>query len=215
MPRSGHMANQHAKVCASAVVALLTGGEVNPAPVVTSTCYSYLSEREVAHIASVHRYDAATRTMNVVAGSSGGSPAANSEEALYAEAWPKNTWAEKSRFVGKVGHLPREATTMEWVHAFAAMVAAVAPRMVIACDDTSQRLLQTLALMPPPGMRPEVHLQLAQLVQESLGDPAHYRTTTDKMLLASAAQSLGVRVPKFAIVSSVSEAQKFAASYGS
>ena len=128
---------------------------------------------------------------------------------------PKNTLAEKSRFVGKVGHLPREATTMEWLHAFAAMVAAVAPRMVIACDDTSQRLLQTLALMPPPGMRPEVHLQLAQLVQESLGDPAHYRTTTDKMLLASAAQSLGVRVPKFAIVSSVSEAQKFAASYGS
>ncbi len=94
MPRSGHMANQHAKVCASAIVALLTGGEVNPGPVVTSTCYSYLSEREVAHIASVHRYDPAARTMNVVAGSAGGSPAANSEEAVYAEAWAKNVWAD-------------------------------------------------------------------------------------------------------------------------
>jgi predicted ATP-grasp superfamily ATP-dependent carboligase len=127
---------------------------------------------------------------------------------------PQKTLAERSRFVGKVGHLPDQATTMEWVHAFAAMVAAVAPRIVIACDDTSQRLLQALVLSPPPGMRPEVHLQLAQLVQESLGDPAHYRTTTDKMLLAPAAQALGVRVPQFAIVSSLAEAESFAAPLG-
>ena len=124
---------------------------------------------------------------------------------------PKNTLAEKSRFVRKVAHLPAEATTMEWVQAFAAMVAAVAPRIVIACDDTAQRLLQTLVLSPPPGMRPEVHLQLAQLVKESLGDPAHYRTSTDKKLLAPAAQALGVRVPEFAIVSSLAEAESFAA----
>ncbi|TMH49866.1 MAG: hypothetical protein E6H60_09450, partial [Betaproteobacteria bacterium] len=124
---------------------------------------------------------------------------------------PKNTLAEKSRFVRKVAHLPAEATTMEWVQAFAAMVAAVAPRIVIACDDTAQRLLQTLVLSPPPGMRPDVHLQLAQLVKESLGDPAHYRTSVDKKLLAPAAQALGVRVPEFAIVSSLQEAESFAA----
>src|SRR5438067_12710336 len=94
MPRSAHVANQHAKVCASAVVALLTGGEVNPAPVVTSTCYRYLSEREVAHIASVHRYDAATKTMTVVAGRSGASAAANAEEAVYADAWARTLWAD-------------------------------------------------------------------------------------------------------------------------
>src|SRR6266508_3315586 len=104
---------------------------------------------------------------------------------------PKNTLAEKSRFVGKVGHLPAEATTMEWVQAFAGMVAAVAPRIVIACDDTAQRLLQTLVLSPPPGMRPDVHLQLAQLVKESLGDPAHYRTTTDKKLLVGGSAVMG------------------------
>ena len=94
MPRSGHMANQHAKVCASAVVALLAGGDVNPTPLVTSSCYSYLSEREVAHIASVHRYDAAAKTMTVVPGSSGASPAGNAEEAAYAEAWARNLWAD-------------------------------------------------------------------------------------------------------------------------
>jgi len=94
MPRSGHMANQQGKVCAAAVVALLTGGAVNAAPVIANTCYSYLSDREVAHIASVHRYDPATKTMSVVVGSGGLSPAANLEETVYAEAWAKNIWAD-------------------------------------------------------------------------------------------------------------------------
>jgi NADPH-dependent 2,4-dienoyl-CoA reductase/sulfur reductase-like enzyme len=94
MPRSGHMANQHAKVCAAAIVALLTGGEVNPAPVIANACYSYLSDREVAHIASVYRYDAAARTMSVAAGSGGVSPAANIRETAYAEAWARNIWAD-------------------------------------------------------------------------------------------------------------------------
>jgi NADPH-dependent 2,4-dienoyl-CoA reductase/sulfur reductase-like enzyme len=94
MPRSGHMANQQAKVCASAVIALLAGGGVNPNPLLTSTCYSYLSEREVAHIASVHRYDAAARTMTVAEGSAGGSSSANADEVAYAEAWAQNLWAD-------------------------------------------------------------------------------------------------------------------------
>ena len=94
MPRSGHMANQHAKVCAAAVVALLTGGEVNQAPVIANACYSYLSDREVAHIASVHRYDAGAKTMTVVTGSGGVSPAANVDESAYADAWARNIWAD-------------------------------------------------------------------------------------------------------------------------
>jgi NADPH-dependent 2,4-dienoyl-CoA reductase/sulfur reductase-like enzyme len=91
MPRSGHMANQQAKVCAAAVLALVTGGSVNPAPVLTSACYSYLSEREVAHIAATLRYDASARTMVVAAG---GSPAANVEDATAAEAWARTIWAD-------------------------------------------------------------------------------------------------------------------------
>ncbi|TMG84874.1 MAG: flavocytochrome C, partial [Betaproteobacteria bacterium] len=94
MPKSGHMANQHGKVCAAAVVALLTGGEVNPAPVIANTCYSYIDDKEVVHVASVHRYDPATKTMRVVAGSGGLSAAANVQETVYAEAWAKNIWAD-------------------------------------------------------------------------------------------------------------------------
>jgi hypothetical protein len=48
----------------------------------------------VAHIASVHRYDPAAKTMTVAAGSAGGSPSANAEEAAYAEAWAQNLWAD-------------------------------------------------------------------------------------------------------------------------
>jgi len=94
MPRSAHVANQQAKVCAAAVVALLAGREANPVPVVTSTCYTYFSETEVAHIASVHRYDPAAKTMAVAPGSSGSSSAANAEEARYAESWAENLWAD-------------------------------------------------------------------------------------------------------------------------
>ncbi len=43
MPKSGHMANQHAKVAAAAIVAELSDWEINPSPVLTNTCYRALS----------------------------------------------------------------------------------------------------------------------------------------------------------------------------
>jgi sulfide dehydrogenase [flavocytochrome c] flavoprotein subunit len=94
MPKSGHMANQHAKVCAAAVVALLTGGEVNQTPVIANTCYSYIDDKEVAHVASVHRYDPDKKTMSVVTGSGGLSPAPSVQETVYADAWARNIWAD-------------------------------------------------------------------------------------------------------------------------
>ena len=94
MPKSGHMANQHAKVCAAAVAALLTGGEVNQTPVIANTCYSYIDDKEVVHVASVHRYDAEKKTMSVVTGSGGLSPGPSVQEAVYADAWARNIWAD-------------------------------------------------------------------------------------------------------------------------
>jgi predicted ATP-grasp superfamily ATP-dependent carboligase len=123
---------------------------------------------------------------------------------------PKGTLAEASRFVERVRHLPDDATSLQWVHAFAAAVDAFAPRVVISCDDTAQRLMQTLVLTPPPGMPPGTHLRLAALVSESIGDPEHYRTSIDKTLLAPAAQALGIRVPPSAIVATLEQAEAFA-----
>ena len=94
MPKSGHMANQHGKTCAAAVVALLTGKEVNPLPIYNNTCYSFVSNQDVIHVASVHRYDADKKTRLTVPGSGGVSAAANALEGQYALAWARNIWAD-------------------------------------------------------------------------------------------------------------------------
>ncbi len=94
MPKSGHMANQQAKVAASAIVAQLTGGVVNAAPVVMNTCYSFVTESQVVHVASVHQYDAAKKTFLTVPGSGGLSAGPTEAEGLNALAWAKNIWAD-------------------------------------------------------------------------------------------------------------------------
>ncbi len=94
MPKSGHMANQHGKTCAAAVVALLTGQVPNPVPIYNNTCYSFVSDKEVVHVASVHRYDAEKKTMLTVTGSGGVSAAASELEGHYAMAWAHNIWAD-------------------------------------------------------------------------------------------------------------------------
>ena len=94
MPKSGHMANQHGKACAAAVIALLTGKQVNQLPIYNNTCYSFVSSEDVVHVASVHRYDADKKTMLTVPGSGGVSSAANELEGRYALAWARNIWAD-------------------------------------------------------------------------------------------------------------------------
>ena len=94
MPKSGHMANGHGKACAAAVVALLNGEAPNPAPTLTNTCYSFVSESEVVHVASVHKYDTKDRTFKTVPGSGGVSAGRNELEAGYALNWARNIWAD-------------------------------------------------------------------------------------------------------------------------
>jgi len=94
MPKSGHMANQHGKVAAAAIVALLSGRQPNPLPIYNNTCYSFVSDTDVVHVASVHAYDAEKKTMVPVAGSGGVSSAASELEGRYAMAWARNIWAD-------------------------------------------------------------------------------------------------------------------------
>ncbi len=94
MPKSGHMTNSEAKVCAAAVIALMSGREPNPNPVMTNTCYSYVSDTEVIHVASVHQWDAAQSTIVPVKGAGGVSAARNDLEGKYAWAWAQNIWAD-------------------------------------------------------------------------------------------------------------------------
>ena len=94
MPKSGHMANSHAKVAAAAIVAELGNLEVNSAPVLTNTCYSFVDATQVVHVASVHQYNAAEKTFKTVPGSGGLSPEPTTLEGIYAWGWAKNIWAD-------------------------------------------------------------------------------------------------------------------------
>jgi sulfide dehydrogenase [flavocytochrome c] flavoprotein subunit len=94
MPKSGHMANQHAKVTAAAIVAELNNIPVNTQPVVTNTCYSFVNASEVVHVASVHQYVAAESTFQSVKGAGGLSPAPSKLEGAYAWGWAKNIWSD-------------------------------------------------------------------------------------------------------------------------
>ena len=94
MPKSGHMANSHGKVAASAIVAQLAGWEVNPAPMLTNTCYSFVDNKNAIHVASVHEYVALEKTFKAVAGSGGVSAAPTEQEGGYALSWASNIWAD-------------------------------------------------------------------------------------------------------------------------
>jgi sulfide dehydrogenase [flavocytochrome c] flavoprotein chain len=94
MPKSGHMANAHAKACAAAVLDMLAEHEVNPAPMLINTCYSFVSDKQVIHVSSVHKYDAVKKTMVTVEGSGGVSAERSELEAAYGQAWAQNIWAD-------------------------------------------------------------------------------------------------------------------------
>ena len=94
MPKSASMANQHAKVCAAAVIAQIKGQPVNAQPMMMNTCYSFVDAKNVIHVASVHQYSAADKSMMVVKGAGGLSDKASELEGQYAWGWARNIWAD-------------------------------------------------------------------------------------------------------------------------
>ena len=93
LPKSGHMANNHAKVCAAAIVELFAGRQPDPIPVVANTCYSDTSDDTAGHVADVFRFDPVTKAY-VNAGGGGATPVGNELNRTYAESWAENIWAD-------------------------------------------------------------------------------------------------------------------------
>jgi NADPH-dependent 2,4-dienoyl-CoA reductase/sulfur reductase-like enzyme len=94
MPKSAHMANNHGKVAAAAIVAELASWDINPAPMLTNTCYSFVDGSRGIHVASVHEYVAAEKTFRSVAGAGGVSSQPSAIEGRYAISWASNIWAD-------------------------------------------------------------------------------------------------------------------------
>ncbi|WP_020184042.1 NAD(P)/FAD-dependent oxidoreductase [Methylotenera sp. 1P/1] len=93
LPKSAHMATSQARVCAAAVVALMSGDQPDPTPVFANTCYSFIDDRQAVHVAHVYRYDAAKKIM-VPAEGGGVSTAPSDQEGQYAFAWANNIWSD-------------------------------------------------------------------------------------------------------------------------
>ena len=96
MPKSAFSANNQAKTCAAALVALLRGREV-PAPALMNTCYSLVAPDYGISIAAVYRV--MDNKLAVVPGSSGVSPLdapgdTRRQEAEYAKSWYANIIAD-------------------------------------------------------------------------------------------------------------------------
>ena len=93
LPKSAHIATNQAKICANAIVALMSGGTPDPAPVFANTCYSYVNDTQAMHVANVYRYDAAKKIMLPAEGG-GVSAKASDQEGIYARAWAANIWSD-------------------------------------------------------------------------------------------------------------------------
>ncbi|MDP1765539.1 MAG: NAD(P)/FAD-dependent oxidoreductase [Methylotenera sp.] len=93
LPKSAHMATNQAKVCANAIVQLISGQVPDPAPVFANTCYSYVTEKSAIHVANVYRYDEGKKIM-VSAEGGGVSMSPSEKEGEYAVAWAQNIWAD-------------------------------------------------------------------------------------------------------------------------
>jgi len=93
MPKSGSMANNHAKIAAAAIVDLLNGREPQPLQI-GNTCYSFVSPKEAIRVSSVHRWDDGKGTLLGVPGSGGVSAARSEAEGTYAWNWARTIWAD-------------------------------------------------------------------------------------------------------------------------
>jgi len=96
MPKSGHMANQHGKAAAAAIVELLSGRPPIP-PMMANTCYSFVDNANAIHVASVHHFDPGKKTMVAVPGAGGVSGQDRAQwkiEGGYAWGWAQTVWSD-------------------------------------------------------------------------------------------------------------------------
>jgi NADPH-dependent 2,4-dienoyl-CoA reductase/sulfur reductase-like enzyme len=93
LSKAGALANNSGKLCASALVEIFNGRQPDPAPVVTSTCYSASTDHTAFHVATVFRYQPADKSMEVQPGS-GVSLTESKEEFAMMRGWAKSIWAD-------------------------------------------------------------------------------------------------------------------------
>ncbi len=93
MPKSAHVSNNQAKICAAAIIELFHGRQPNPVPVIGSTSYSVTSDKTSGAIAVVMRYDPVNKVY-VRQPQGGANPLHSELDFAYGLAWHENMWAD-------------------------------------------------------------------------------------------------------------------------
>ncbi|MEZ5451375.1 MAG: FAD-dependent oxidoreductase [Thiothrix sp.] len=89
-PKAGHIANAEAKVCADAILRLLSGSQPYAAPVTNSACYSPISASTASWLTAVYAYDQASGAMKLVPESFGAAAAPSSKNYSRMFDWTTN-----------------------------------------------------------------------------------------------------------------------------
>ncbi|HOY00804.1 MAG TPA: flavocytochrome C, partial [Zoogloea sp.] len=93
-PKSGHMANSQAKVCADALIRYFAGEAPDPAPMTSSACYSPITSKTASWLTVVFGYDAATGLMKPVPNTLAEAPAPSGDHYEDMFGWANNLFAD-------------------------------------------------------------------------------------------------------------------------
>ena len=93
-PKSGSVANNTGKMCAYALSEIFSGRPVDPAPVVTNTCYSGTGMGTAFHVATVFRWNEEKKSLVPPKDANGVSAEESELEMAYMESWANNVWAD-------------------------------------------------------------------------------------------------------------------------
>ena len=90
LPKSAHVANSQAKVCAAAIIRRVQGLSPFPEPIMMNCCFSHVTDQSAIHLAAVCRYDLDTERMQVIKASHQQSDTDSELEAIFAREWQAN-----------------------------------------------------------------------------------------------------------------------------
>ena len=93
-PKSGHMANAQAKVCADAMIRDFNGQPPDPSPVTSSACYSPITSSKASWLSASFQYDPGSGTMRRVDASFGEAAGPTSDGTQQMFQWADNIFAD-------------------------------------------------------------------------------------------------------------------------
>lgn len=93
-PKSGHMANAQAKVCADAIIRAFSGMAPDQAPKTNSACYSPITYDTASWLTVVFAYDPVTGTMKAVPGTLTEAPSPTQDNFNQMFAWSANLFSD-------------------------------------------------------------------------------------------------------------------------